>query len=132
MVPERANVRLDRVAILGAFNSRTASTESIGRTLSAQADRLAAIITEAKARGMVDPAVDARAFAVLVQAMSVGLVVADLDATPSDRSRLLDTYMRALVGFAGPRAAKALSLGSNTERVERKRPGKGSVRRPRR
>jgi len=131
MVPERANVRLDRVAILGASKGRPAFTESIGRTLSAQADRLAAIITEAKARGMVDPAVDARAFAVLVQAMSVGLVVADLDATPTDRRQLLDTYMRALVGFAGPVAAKALALARRAERPERKRSGPRGGRRHR-
>lgn len=132
MAPERANVRLDRVSILGASKGRPAFTESIGRTLSAQADRLAAIVDEAKARGMVDPAVDARAFAVLVQAMSVGLVVADLDATPTDRRHLLDTYLRALVGFAGPAAAKVFLSGQGAERPERRRPAPRGARRPRR
>lgn len=117
---DRAAQRLDRVAILGASKGRPAFTASLGRAISAQTDRLAEIVAASRDRGMVDPAVDVRAFAILVQAMSIGLVIADLDEKPTDRRRLLDVFLRSLVGFAGPAASKVVvksPLGQGRRKV---------------
>lgn len=107
---DRASMRLDRVAILGASKGRPSFTASLGRAVSDQTDHLVSIIEDAKGRGIVDASVDSRAFATLVQAISIGMVVADLDARSVERGKILDVYLRSLVGFAGP-AAKHLAAG---------------------
>lgn len=125
---DRAAMRLDRVAILGASKGRPTFTASLARALSSQTDRLASIVAAAKERGMVDPSVDARAFAILVQALSVGMVVADLDETPTPRRLVLDVFLRSLVGFMGPAATM---LVPTPPAAERKRAAGATSRRAR-
>jgi len=105
--PERAALRLDRVAILGASKGRPDFTTSLSRAITAQTDRLAAIIARTQDRGIIHPAVDARSMAILVQSFSVGLVIADLDEKAIDPRRLLDVFLLAIGGLAGPAATKA-------------------------
>ncbi|MFM8412698.1 MAG: TetR/AcrR family transcriptional regulator [Alphaproteobacteria bacterium] len=121
---ERASMRLDRVAILGASKGRPAFTTALRKAVSAQTDRLAEIIEDARRRGIVDPAVGPRALATLIQALAIGLVVADLDETPVDQRQLVDVFLRSMVGFMGP-AAAMLPKASGPER---KRPASAARR----
>lgn len=129
MASERAPVRLDRVAILGASKGRPGFTATLSRAIAAQTDRLAAIIGQSQVRGMIHPSVDARSMAILVQAFSVGLVIADLDEKPVDRAKLLDVFMLAIGGLGGPTSAKTPAKRSPSSR--RGRPAANAPRRRR-
>jgi len=77
--PERMTARQQRVAALAAA---TDDAETALELLEAQrtlTDGLVAAIDEARRQGWFDPDVDARAWAVLVQGLFLGAVLADLD-----------------------------------------------------
>ena len=57
---------------------------------------MADLIADAQARGIVKSQRSARGLATFIQAYSLGLLVHDLDPTPSDDEELLDIAMDAI------------------------------------
>jgi AcrR family transcriptional regulator len=84
----RASVRLARIMSIGATHGRPELEAAIRRTATQLLDELEHGIVIAQAKGLLDRKVNARVFATLVQTYSLGMIVADLDETPVDRTEL--------------------------------------------
>jgi len=126
---DRAAERLDRVAILGASKGRPALTADLARSQQAITDRFTSIIEVAKGRGIIADDVDARSFAIFVQAFGLGLILADIDEKPVDRRALAMVFLRSLGGLAG-RAATGPSAAASPAGA-RRASGRETPRRPR-
>lgn len=92
----RADVRLSRFAAIATAHGRPEVRGEIGATLSELIDAMAELIADAQARGVVSSRRSPRGLATFIQAYSLGLLVHDLDPTPSDDEELLDIAMDAV------------------------------------
>jgi AcrR family transcriptional regulator len=92
----RADVRLSRFAAIATAHGRPQVREAIGSTLSELIDRMAELIADAQARGVVGSRRSPRALATFIQAYSLGLLIHDLDPEPCDDEELLDIAMDAV------------------------------------
>lgn len=82
--PDRRAVRYDRARIIVHAESNprlTAVLEAEQRRLT---DALASVVADCQRRGWVNPALDTRAVAVLLQAYTLGKIVDDVSETPMD------------------------------------------------
>ena len=98
--PERADVRLRRVAALGTAHGPERSRTTISHVATDSIDRLTRIIEDGQARGLMRADLDARALATFTQAYALGLVLADLDVMAPDRDelvRVIDAVIETLV-----------------------------------
>jgi AcrR family transcriptional regulator len=95
----RASARMSRVAALASAHGRPAARAALAETVGELLGSLAALIDDARARGLVRADVDPRSMATLIQAYSLGLVLADLDPDRADPDALLEHLTRALEGF---------------------------------
>ena len=84
----RRNVRLSRLAAIGAAHGRPEARERIGATLAELRASLQELIEQAQARGIVRDDLDASAMATFIQAYAFGLVVHDLDPDGADHAAL--------------------------------------------
>ncbi|HSL59289.1 MAG TPA: TetR/AcrR family transcriptional regulator [Acidimicrobiales bacterium] len=98
--PERQRHRWDRIAALAAAQHHPDLRAEITELQRAVTDRFAAVIDQAKERGWVDPHVDSRAAALLMQAVSLGLVIADIDDRPLDADSWGDLLTRWALAVA--------------------------------
>ena len=92
----RATQRLARIAAVGGALGRPDLAERLGDETAALLDELAVVIRSAQEAGLVRDDLDPRALATFLQAYSLGMVVADLDARPSDRTdvqAVIDLFM---------------------------------------
>lgn len=92
----RAEQRLARIAAVGGAHGRPDLAERLGEETAALLDELAIVIRSAQDAGLVRSDLDPRALATFIQAYSLGMVVADLDARPSTRAdvqAVIDTFM---------------------------------------
>jgi len=92
----RADVRLSRFSAIATAHGRPEVKEAIGGTLSGLIDAMAELIEDAQERGIVTSGRSPRGLATFIQAYSLGLLVHDLDSTPSDDEELLDIAMDAV------------------------------------
>ena len=92
----RADIRLSRFSAIATAHGRPEARGVIGGTLSELIDAMADLIADAQARGIVKSQRSARGLATFIQAYSLGLLVHDLDPTPSDDEELLDIAMDAI------------------------------------
>jgi AcrR family transcriptional regulator len=92
----RADIRLSRFAAIATAHGRPEVREHIGSTLSRFIDSLAESIADAQARGIITSRRSPRGLATFIQAYSLGLLIHDLDPTPSDDEELLDIAMDAV------------------------------------
>jgi AcrR family transcriptional regulator len=92
----RATQRLARIAAVGGAHGRPDLAQRLGEETAALLDELAVVIRSAQESGLVRADLDPRALATFLQAYSLGMVVADLDARPSDRAdvqAVIDVFM---------------------------------------
>jgi AcrR family transcriptional regulator len=92
----RATQRLARIAAVGGAHGRPDLAQRLGDETAALLDELAVVIRSAQESGLVRADLDPRALATFLQAYSLGMVVADLDARPSDRAdvqAVIDVFM---------------------------------------
>jgi AcrR family transcriptional regulator len=92
----RATQRLARIAAVGGAHGRPDLAQRLGEETAALLDELAVVIRAAQESGLVRADLDPRALATFLQAYSLGMVVADLDARPSDRAdvqAVIDVFM---------------------------------------
>ena len=92
----RATQRLARIAAVGGAHGRPDLAQRLGEETAALLDELAVVIRSAQDAGLVRVGLDPRALATFIQAYSLGMVVADLDARPSDRAEVqavIDVFM---------------------------------------
>jgi AcrR family transcriptional regulator len=92
----RADVRLSRFSAIATAHGRPEARGAIGGTLSELIDAMAGLIADAQERGIVESGRSPRGLATFIQAYSLGLLVHDLDPTPSDDEELLDIAMDAV------------------------------------
>ena len=92
----RADVRLSRFSAIATAHGRPQARSAIGGTLSELIDAMAGLIADAQERGIVKSGRSPRGLATFIQAYSLGLLVHDLDLTPSDDVELLDIAMDAV------------------------------------
>jgi AcrR family transcriptional regulator len=92
----RAEVRLSRFAAIATAHGRPAARNEIAEVLGGQVGDMAELIADAQARGLVRSARSPRGLATFIQAYSLGLLVHDLDPTPTDDEELLDIAMDAV------------------------------------
>ncbi len=92
----RADVRLSRFSAIATAHGRPEVRSVIGGTLSGLIDAMAELIADAQERGVVRSGRSPRGLATFIQAYSLGLLVHDLDPTPSDDEELLDIAMDAV------------------------------------
>jgi AcrR family transcriptional regulator len=92
----RADVRLSRFDAIATAHGRPEARAVIGGTLSELIDAMAGLIADAQERGVVSSGRSPRGLATFIQAYSLGLLVHDLDLTPSDDEELLDIAMDAV------------------------------------
>jgi AcrR family transcriptional regulator len=92
----RADIRLSRFSAVATAHGRPEARDAIGETLSELIDAMADLIADAQARGIVKGRRSPRGLATFIQAYSLGLLVHDLDPTPSDDEELLDIAMDAI------------------------------------
>jgi AcrR family transcriptional regulator len=92
----RADIRLSRFAAIATAHGRPEARDAIGSTLSELIDAMAELIADAQERGVVSSRRSPRGLATFIQAYSLGLLVHDLDPTPSDDEELLDIAMDAV------------------------------------
>jgi AcrR family transcriptional regulator len=92
----RADVRLSRFSAIATAHGRPEARGAIGGTLSELIDAMAGLIADAQQRGIVKSGRSPRGLATFIQAYSLGLLVHDLDPTPSDDEELLDIAMDAV------------------------------------
>lgn len=95
----RADVRLTRTVSIGATHGRPELGGTIRDTATGLLDALTGAVVTAQANGLVDRGVDARALATFIQAYAMGMIVADLDRTPPERTELVRVIARALEAF---------------------------------
>lgn len=98
----RAEQRLARIAAVGGGHGRPDLAERLGEETAALLDELAVVVRAAQEAGLVRSDLDPRALATFIQAYSLGMVVADLDARPStkaDVQAVIDAFMEC-VGVA--------------------------------
>jgi AcrR family transcriptional regulator len=95
----RASARMSRVAALASAHGRPAAGAALGETVGELLGSLEVLIEGARERGLVRADVDPRALATLLQAYSLGLVLADLDPDRADPDALLEHLTRALEVF---------------------------------
>jgi AcrR family transcriptional regulator len=98
--PERADVRLRRVAALGTAHGPAKSRTTISHVATDSIDRVTRIVEDGQARGLIRDDLDARAVATFTQAYALGLVLADLDVMEPDRdelARVIDAVIATLV-----------------------------------
>jgi len=101
----RADIRLTRTVSVGATHGRPELTAQVRRTATALLDEMTTVITTGQTNGLLDPTVDARALATFVQAYALGMVIADLDETPTSRDALAAVVERAIDAFLTDRKA---------------------------
>jgi AcrR family transcriptional regulator len=92
----RSTQRLARIAVVGGAHGRPDLSQRLGEETAALLDELAVVIRSAQESGLVRADLDPRALATFLQAYSLGMVVADLDARPSDRAdvqAVIDVFM---------------------------------------
>ncbi len=92
----RSTQRLARIAAVGGAHGRPDLSQRLGEETAALLDELAVVIRSAQESGLVRADLDPRARATFLQAYSLGMVVADLDARPSDRAdvqAVIDVFM---------------------------------------
>jgi AcrR family transcriptional regulator len=92
----RADIRLSRFAAIATAHGRPEVREHIGATLSRFIDAMAELIADAQVRGIITSRRSPRGLATFIQAYSLGLLIHDLDPTPSDDEELLDIAMDAV------------------------------------
>jgi AcrR family transcriptional regulator len=92
----RADIRLSRFAAIATAHGRPEARGAIGGTLSGLIDAMAELIADAQAKGVIASRRSPRGLATFIQAYSLGLLVHDLDPTPSDDEELLDIAMDAV------------------------------------
>jgi len=92
----RADIRLSRFAAIATAHGRPEAREHIGATLSRFIDSMAESIADAQVRGIITSRRSPRGLATFIQAYSLGLLIHDLDPTPSDDEELLDIAMDAV------------------------------------
>lgn len=99
--PDRQKHRWDRIAALAAAEHHPDLRDELAELQRAVTDRYTAVVDQAKEQGWIDAEVDSRSVAVLLQAVSLGLVVADLDADrPLDPDAWLDLLTRVVSAVA--------------------------------
>lgn len=92
----RAEIRLSRFAAIATAHGRPELRRSIGGSLSELIDAMAELIADAQARGVITSRRSPRGLATFIQAYSLGLLVHDLDPSPSDDEELLDIAVDAV------------------------------------
>jgi AcrR family transcriptional regulator len=92
----RADIRLSRFAAIAIAHGRPETRGHIGATLSRFIDSMAESIADAQVRGIITSRRSPRGLATFIQAYSLGLLIHDLDPTPSDDEELLDIAMDAV------------------------------------
>jgi AcrR family transcriptional regulator len=92
----RADIRLSRFAAIASAHGRPDARRSIGGSLGELIDAMAELIAVAQARGIVTSRRSPRGLATFIQAYSLGLLVHDLDASPSDDEELIDIAVDAI------------------------------------
>jgi AcrR family transcriptional regulator len=100
--PDRQKHRWDRIAALAAAQHHPDLRAELAELQRAVTDRFTTVIDQAKERGWVDPDVDSRAVAVLVQAVSLGLVVDDLDDERPLEPASWDDLLGRIIGAVAP------------------------------
>lgn len=97
---DRAENRWQRAEILGAARSRPNLAARIGASQHETNVALADIARAGQERGVIDPAVDPLALAIMVQAFTFGLVLADIDTESTlDPTGWLDVVSRFTVSI---------------------------------
>ena len=91
--PERTAARQQRVAALAAAADDVETALELREAQRSLTDGLVTAIHEARQKGWFDPDVDARAWAVLIQGLFLGAVLADLDERLDD-DRWIDLVHR--------------------------------------
>jgi hypothetical protein len=91
--PERTAARQQRVAALAAAADDVETALELREAQRSLTDGLVTAIHEARRKGWFDPDVDARAWAVLIQGLFLGAVLADLDERLDD-DRWIDLVHR--------------------------------------
>lgn len=92
----RADIRMSRFSAIATAHGRPEVKGIVGETLSELIDAMADLIVDAQARGIVKSRHSPRGLATFIQAYSLGLLVHDLDPTPSDDEEILDIAMDAI------------------------------------
>ncbi len=90
-----------RADVLVAARDSAALGHEAGRVIGAATDDLVTVVAVAQARGLVRPELAPRALARVVQAMVLGPLLAELDATPIPARDWARTTRRALLPLTG-------------------------------
>ena len=95
----RAPGRLARVSSIGATHGRPELSEAIAEEATRLIERLTEVLRDLQASGFMVDDVDPRAFAIFIQAYSIGMVLADLDTSPPSRDAIGEVVERAVRAF---------------------------------
>lgn len=88
-------IRFERARILGMCDTHERMREALGQAQQRATDRIVAIFEkEQRAAGRVDPDLDARAIAVLIQSFSFGRIIDDIVPARMDQEKWLDLIER--------------------------------------
>jgi len=94
--PDRSDVRLSRMAVIGTAHGRPELREDFTATVKMLIDALEGIILDAQKAGLVRTDLDPRATATFIQAYALGMVLHDLDPSASDPLPMVEVIMTAV------------------------------------
>jgi len=97
--PERASIRLARIAVIGTAHGRSDVREQYARIVGGLLDDLTRIVVEAQRSGFARTDLDARALATFIQAYALGMILYDLDPDATDPLAMVDVIMSAVRGM---------------------------------
>jgi len=100
--PSRRDLRLSRVAGIGAAHGRPDLREQFEETIGSLLDQLAETVTFAQQSGIVRADVDPRAFATFIQAYALGMILNDFDPVSPSATDLTEVIVIALNSFLCP------------------------------
>lgn len=97
--PERGPVRLVRTSVIASALNDPEFLPTVTELETEIMDDLIAVITQAQAIGVADPALDPVALAAYLEAVSYGLVLADVSNHQPDPDALAEVILRGFAAF---------------------------------
>jgi len=88
--PELAQIRRERAGTLYRSGTHSAFAQELGQEQQRLTDEIANVVSGGQSKGWVNPNLDARAAAVLIQAYSLGRIVDDITPNPMDNNKWID------------------------------------------
>lgn len=98
----RSRMRLARLAALASAHGREALKAELGQEITSVVTAIQDCVERAQWRGVFRGDIDPRSTAVFIQAVLMGMVLADLDENAPDWDRILHTVMLAFDSFLLP------------------------------